>query len=155
MEEIIKGIYIGDDSDYETAKKRGWSILSACKDGPHGHRSMLGYTTLGAPQGKAYLHTRKGEHMALNLVDSPDPAMIPPKVLDAGLDFIKEQVAKGRTVLIHCNAGISRSPSIVMLYLHLIGELSQGYGQALHIFKTLYPKYDPGHGMKMAVVARW
>lgn len=155
MEEIIKRLYVGSDDDVATAKARGYARLACCKDGPAGHRTMLGYTALGAPKGKDYLFARKGDWMALNLVDSPEPTMIPDKVIDAGLEFIKEQMDRGNKILVHCNAGHSRGPSMAMLYLHSIGELSQGYNRALHIFKTLYPKYNPGHGMEYHVRTRW
>jgi predicted protein tyrosine phosphatase len=155
MEQIIRGLYLGSDDDVAEAKRRGYARLCACKDGPDSHRSMLGYTSLGAPKGKDYLVARKGDVMALNIIDSEDPSMIPDKVLDAGLAFIKEQMDKGNKILVHCNAGHSRSPSLVMLYLRSIGELPQGYNRALHIFKTLYPKYDPGHGMEYHVRTRW
>lgn len=155
MEEIIKRLYVGSDDDVATAKARGYARLACCKDGPDGHRTMLGYTALGAPKGKDYLFARKGDWMALNLVDSPEPTMIPDKVIDAGLEFIKEQMDRGNKILVHCNAGHSRGPSMAMLYLHSIGELSQGYNRALHIFKTLYPKYNPGHGMEYHVRTRW
>lgn len=155
MEEIIKHLWIGSDDDVPEAKKRGYARLACCKDGPDGHREMLGYETLGAPKGKDYLFARKGDWMALNLIDSENPMLIPDKVIDAGIDFIQEQMDKGNKILVHCNAGMSRSPSIVMLYLHKIGELSQGYNRALHIFKTLYPKYAPAHGMEYKVRTRW
>jgi hypothetical protein len=155
MEEIIKRLYLGSDDDVAKAKARGYARLAACKDGPDGHRAMLGYTTMGAPKGKDYFFARKGDWMALNLIDSEEPTMIPDEVIDAGLAFIKEQMDKGNKILVHCNAGASRSPSLVMLYLHSIGELSQGYNRALHIFQTIYPRYSPGHGMEYKVRTRW
>ncbi len=121
MEQIIKSLYLGSDEDVPEAKRRGYSRLSCCKDGPDSHRSMLGYTSLGAPKGKDYLVARRGDWMALNLIDSPDPNMIPDAVIEAGIKFIDEQIKKGKTVFVHCNAGHSRSPSIVMMYLRSVG----------------------------------
>jgi hypothetical protein len=155
MEEIIKRLYVGSDADVAKAKERGYSRLACCKDGPNGHRAMLGYTSLGAPKGRDYLFAQKGNWMALNLIDSDDPTMIPDKVLDVGLKFIAEQMDAGKTILVHCNAGRSRSPSIVMLYLHSIGELSQSFNRARHIFHTIYPPFDPGHGMEFKIRTRW
>jgi hypothetical protein len=155
MEEILKGLYLGDDDDVPEAKKRGYARLCACKDGPDSHRSMLGYTTLGAPKDKNYLFARKDDVLALNLIDSPDPEMIPDKVIDAGLDFIKEMQDKHRTLLVHCNAGHSRSATIVLMYLHAIGELPQGFVGAERMFRTIYEKYDPGVGMRTHAHLRW
>ena len=155
MEQIIKGLYLGSDKDVAEAESRGYAILACCKDGINSHRALLGYTSLGAPKGAEYLAVRKGDMMALNLIDVDDPTMIPDKALDAGLAFIKEMMDAGKKILVHCNAGHSRGPSMVMLYLRSIGELPQGFKQARHIFKTLYPPFDPGHGMLYHLMDRW
>jgi hypothetical protein len=72
-----------------------------------------------------------------------------------GLKFIDHELKAGRKILVHCNAGQSRSPSIVLAYLHAIGELPQRLSRAEHVFKTLYPPYDPGKGMRARIRARW
>jgi|SRR5208337_216189 len=155
MHEIIDHLYVGSDADVAEAEKRGYAGLAATKDGPDGHRAMLGYTTLGAPKGKDYLFVRKGDHMALNLIDVENPEFIPEKVLDAGIAFIKEMIAAGKTVLVHCNAGHSRGPTIALLYMRSVGELPQPFNRARHIFKTLYPPYEPGHGMEFHARRLW
>ena len=155
--EIIKRLFVGDDEAYERLKdKPGWSFLRCCKDGPGGHRQTLGYTTLGAPKGQDYLFVRDSKtHMALNLLDHEDPKMIPDEVLDKGIEFIDERMKAGDKVLAACNAGASRSPTIVMMYLRTIGELDQPFNRAKHIFHTLYSKYDPGHGLETHARAKW
>src|ERR1017187_6545377 len=90
VEEIIDNLWLGSDDDVPEAKKRGYARLTAAKDGPDGHRSILGYTTLGAPKGKNYLFARKGDHAAMNLIDVEDPEFISDAMLDEGLAFIHE-----------------------------------------------------------------
>jgi hypothetical protein len=155
VEEIIKGLWLGSDEDVPKAKERGWARLCACKDGIDSHRSMLEYETRGAPDGKDYYFARKGDVLALNLIDSEDPEMIPDKVIDAGLKFIKEMQDKHRILLVHCNAGHSRSPIITLMYLHAVGELPQNYITASKRFKYLYDKFDPGVGMESHARERW
>lgn len=156
FEKIIDGLYLGDEEGLPEAEKRGYAVLAACKDGsPDCHRAILGYTTLGAPKDKNYYFIQRGDHMALNLIDSEDPDFIPDAVIDAGLRFIKEQRDAGKKVFVHCIAGHSRSTTIVLMYLHAIGELPQGFLRAEHIFRTLYPDYDPGKGMRAHARARW
>lgn len=155
MQEIIKGLYLGNDGDVAEAERRGYARLACCKDGIDSHRSMLGYTERAAPQGKEYYSARRGDVLALNLIDSEDPEMIPDEVLDAGLKFIHEKLSKGEKIFVHCNAGHSRSPVIVLMYLHAVGELPQGFNRAQHIFRTLYSEYDPGQGMKSRAHERW
>jgi predicted protein tyrosine phosphatase len=155
MEEVIKNLWLGSDEDVPEAKKRGYARLCVCKDGPDSHRSMLGYTTLGAPLDHNYLVARKGDVMALNIIDHPDPKMIPEEALLTGITFIHDMLSKGKKVFVHCNQGISRSPTLVMMYLRTIGELDQDYPRAKKIFDTLYPKHDPGKGMAYHARALW
>jgi hypothetical protein len=155
VKEIIRNLWLGDDNDVDEAKKRDYSRLCCCKDGIDSHRSLIGYTTLGAPKDNYYYAAKKGNVLALNLIDSPDPDMIPDVVIDAGLKFLKSEMDADRKVFVHCNAGHSRSPSIVLMFLRAIGELPQGFTRAEQIFKTLYPKYDPGKGMRTHARTRW
>lgn len=155
MYNIIDRLWLGDDDDVSEAKRRDYTILAACKDGPNGHRALLGYTTLGAPKDANYYFAQRGDWMALNLIDSNDPEMIPDAVIDAGLNFIKKTMDSGKKIFVHCNAGHSRSPSIVLMYLRAVGELPQGFSRAEHVFRTLYRKYDPGVGMRSHARERW
>lgn len=155
MENIIKGLYLGSDKDVPEAKRRGYARLCCCKDGPDSHRSMLGYETLGAPKDKNYLSARRDNVMALNIIDVPDPDLIPDEVIDIGLKFIHEMMSKGETVFVHCNAGHSRSPSIVLMYLRTIGEMPDSFLRAETIFRKIYDDYDPGVGMRAHSRARW
>ena len=156
MEKIIRGLYLGSDADVSEAKARGYARLTAAKDGPDGHRAMLGYTTLGAPKDADYYFARRGDWMALNLIDVSDPDMIPDTAIDAGLKFIKEEMDKGNKVLVHCNAGHSRGPTTVMMYLRAIGELPYSFRRAELFFRdVLYSKYDPGVGMRSHAQVRW
>lgn len=152
---MIKGLYLGSDDDVAEAKRRGYARLCCCKDGIDSHRSMLEYETRGAPDGKDYYFARRGDVLALNLIDSENPEMIPDKVIDAGLKFIKEMQDKGRILLVHCNAGHSRSPIIVLMYLHAIGEIPQNYTGAVRQFRHMYHPFDPGVGMESHARTRW
>lgn len=155
MEEIIRGLYIGSDDDVAEAKSRRYAILNACKDGPSSHRSMLGYETMGAPKGKNYLIVRKDDTLGLNLIDSADPTMIPDAVIDDAIRFIKEMQDRRRILLVHCNAGHSRSPSLVLMYLRAVGEMPGGFVESEKKFRYLYPPYDPGVGMRAHTRERW
>lgn len=155
MQEIIRRLYVGSDDDVAEAKKRGYARLAATKDGPDSHRSMLGYTSLGAPKGKDYLFARRGDVMALNLIDVEDPDLIPDDVLEAGVAFINEMMLAGKKILVHCNAGRSRGPTMALLYMRSVGEAPQPFNRAKHIFHTLYPPYSPAHGMEYHARRLW
>lgn len=155
MEEIIRGLYVGSDSDVPVARTRRYARLAACKDGPDSHRSMLEYTTAGAPKGKNYFFVRDGDVMGLNLIDVDDPVIIPDEVIDEGLKFIKEMQDKRRTLLVHCNQGHSRSTTLAMMYLRAIGEMPDGFVASEKKFRYLYSSYDPGVGMRARAWERW
>ena len=155
MEEIIKGLWLGSDQDVEKAKSRDYARLCMCKEGPDGHRAMLGYTTLGAPKGKNYLSIRKGDVLAVNILDLDDPTMIPEECIDLGLKFIKEMQDKGKPLFVHCNAGHSRSATTVLMYLRAADGMPDSFVAAEKKFRVIYPPYDPGVGMRAHARERW
>jgi hypothetical protein len=155
MEQVISNLYVGGDKDVPEAKKRGYARLAATKDGIDSHRSMLGYTGRSAPKGDEYLYARRGDVMALNLIDVDDPEMIPWEMLEAGIKFVAEMLQAGKKILVHCNAGHSRGPTTAFMAMRAIGELPQPFNRARHIFKTLYEPFSPGHGMEVKAREHW
>jgi hypothetical protein len=155
--EVIDRLYVGDEEAVPQAEKRGMSILAACKDGSIDcHRAVLGYTTLGAPKDRNYYSVQKdSKHMALNLIDTDDVSFIPDTVINAGLGFLKEQYAAGKKVFSHCVAGHSRGPTMAMMFMRTIGELPHGHATSEKVFRTLYPHYSPGTGMRQYARERW
>ena len=157
MIEVFSNLYIDtvDDYEFRVKSQEGWSVVHACKE-PY-HRRELGYTTNGAPKGHPeYLITRRGNRLILNLVDAPNPAYIPKEIIDAALEFIHKGLSDGRKVLVHCNLGESRSPSIGLLYLAAHTEkLSKEFATAENEFRQIYPSYNPGAGMKGFLVKNW
>ena len=157
MVEIYTNLFIGDEGDgYSVVGREGWAIVHAAKE-PF-HREALGYTGRAAPKEHAeYLIARRGERLILNLVDAPDPAYIPQMLLDEALKFIHERLAVGRRVLVHCNQGESRAPTIGLLYLVAYSDgwpfRGLAFDQAEEVFREIYPAYAPGAGMRGAAKA--
>lgn len=85
--------------------------------------------------------------MALNMVDAQHPKYFSDEMINAGLDFITERLAEGDAVLVHCQEGISRSPSLTMLWLFEHGFLNDDFKNACVEFKELYPPWKPNHGI--------
>lgn len=148
-------LFVGDDNDDPEAQKKGYAILACAKDGLYGHRSILRYTSLGAPKDANYYHVTRGKRMALNLLDLEDPNFIPKEAVFPGLRFINKHLKAGDKVLVHCNAGHSRGPTMAMMFLRTIGELPSGFVTSEKIFRSLYPRYDPGVGMRTFARAHW
>jgi predicted protein tyrosine phosphatase len=156
MEDIYPDLYIGGDEDYERLKDEpNWAFLRCAKDGPGGHRHTLGYTSQGAPKDKHYLFVRRPKRLALNIIDAPDPNLFPRELIDKAIDFIGEQLGSGKKVLVACNHGHSRGPTIALLYLRSIGEYPYSFIRSEMIFKTLYPKYSPNAGIRQVARSLW
>jgi predicted protein tyrosine phosphatase len=93
--------------------------------------------------------------MALNLLDLDDPHFIPEEAVFTGLNFINKRLTAGDKVLVHCNAGHSRGPTMGLMFLRTIGEMPSSFGTSEKIFRSLYPKYDPAMGMRTFARAHW
>lgn len=156
MEEIYSNLYVGDDLDYEKiADKKNWRSVRMCKYGPGGHQQTLDYHTLAAPAGKNYLFVEKPNRLAVNIIDMDDPNMIPDECILKAVSYAKEQLSKGFKVLICCNSGHSRGPSTGLATLRSLGDLPYHFNKAETIYRTLYPKYDPGIGMRQKLKDLW
>jgi hypothetical protein len=157
MIEIYPNLHIGTAEDYEfqVKGKTDWMVIHACKE-PY-HRQELGYTGRGAPKNHPeYLIVRRRNRLVLNLVDAPDPAYIPKEVIDAALEFIHEGLDKSHKILVHCNLGESRSPSIGLLYLAIhTDKLSRDFTEAEQDYRQIYPSYNPGLGMRGYLIKNW
>lgn len=158
MIEVYSNLFVGDEIDYElnVAAQEGWAVVQACKE-PY-HRQALGYRGRRPPEGHhESLVARRGHRLILNMVDARDPALFPKEMIDAALDFIHEALDKGLKVLVHCDRGDSRAPSIALLYMAArLGELpTESLEAAEEKFRTLYPNYNPKPGIYGHLRQNW
>ncbi len=141
---------------------RDWFIIHAAKE--PWHRDALGYTERGAPPNHPeYLVAKRPGQLMLNLVDmkSISPQYTNP-IVEAAFEAIDENLTadlvNGKKVLIHCNEGKSRAPTIALLWLGQQLDAYQGipFDTAVANFQQLfYPEYDPGIGMANYARQRW
>lgn len=151
MIEIQANLFIGSQDDYEcrVRHEQGWRVVHACKE-PY-HRQALGYS--GRAIRKAhpeYLIARRGHRLILNLIDADNPAFIPKQIIDEAVAFVHESLQAGQRVLVHCNQGESRGPTIGLVYLVAYTDLlpSASPEEAMQAFAKLYPLYSPAAGMR-------
>ncbi|KAF6745438.1 dual specificity protein phosphatase 12 [Ephemerocybe angulata] len=126
MDEILPGLWLGDFPsalDTETLKEKGIrSVLSAMR-------------------GRVTVHETFIRHQ-ISLDDDPDADILvhfPPSIA-----FIGSELAKGRGVLVHCQAGISRSATIVAAYLMKTRNLNPQ--AALKMVRDTRPIISPNSG---------
>jgi len=157
MKEVTKNLYVGSQEDYENSVflPYEWSFVLAAKE--PWHRNALGYTGRAAPKNHPeYLMARRDNKLILNLVDAPKPEFFDKRIIDVALDFIEEELNKGKKVGIFCNQGESRSATIALLYLVKRGLIKgENLVECESEFLKIYPEYNPGAGIREFIKKNW
>jgi len=156
MIEVFPNLHVGSEQDDQQARGTpGWFVIHACKE-PY-HRQALGYSGRAASKDHPeYLIARRPGRLILNLVDVDNVDYIGAEIVDAALAAIHERIGLEK-VLVHCNQGASRSPSIALLYLAKHTDILRGLTieSALAAFRAIYPHYNPARGMADYVRLNW
>jgi hypothetical protein len=151
MEKILDNLFIGNQQDYENKFfDDTFSFCLAAKN--PWHKEALGYTGKSASkEHPEYLwaYRDRGSKLILNMVDANSSLFFDKNMINEALNFIEEELFKGKNVLICCNAGQSRSASLGLLFLikqgHIKGEtLTDCEAEYL----AIYPQYNPGNGIR-------
>lgn len=151
MIEIQPNLFVGNDSDCIGLDK-GWAIVHCAKE--KWHRQFVGYRHRALSKDhKEYLYAIRDNEIALNMVDADKPEFFTEDMINSALTFINFYLGFGKKVLVHCNQGGSRSPSIAMLYIK--DKLPQDFEEAEEEFKLLYPLYNPKNGIREYVRNHW
>lgn len=154
MYKIINNLYVGPASTVPFAKECGFSVLGACKYPLHQQNARLsgaskdGYLKIGKPE-KEYYFAERDHALYCNLIDTESMEYIPDVIIERAIKFIADEIADGRNVLVVCNNGVSRSPSIALMYLIKAGFFDARYAfeDVLKVFRKIYPLYSPNKGM--------
>ncbi|KAG6333939.1 hypothetical protein ID866_5150 [Astraeus odoratus] len=126
MDEVVPGLWIGDlpsALDVEGLKaKKIFSVLTA----------MRGKVTINATFNK----------YQINIDDSVDEDVLVHFL--PSISFIQRELDRGRGVLVHCQAGVSRSATIVTAYLMYSRKLD--VSTALEMLRKVRPSVEPNEG---------
>jgi predicted protein tyrosine phosphatase len=129
------------------------AVVHACKEPCH--RTAVGYTTRTIPNTHPhYLALERGHHLYLNLIDPATPLFMMPS-FEAFFRFVDREIVE-REVLIHCNQGESRAPSLTLLYMaKRLGLLpKESYMAASTAFRSQF-RYNPGRGISVWLSDNW
>lgn len=153
MQEIFPNLYVGTVADYEDNKGRDdFCFVGACKEPIH--RNVVGYTGKACSKDDPeYLYAQRDNLLALNLIDVKDVNYISPIIIDKAVEFIRDMLAMGKKVLVFCNQGMSRSPTIALLAIADI--FSCPFETAIEKFKIICPEYAPNEGMLEYARQNW
>ncbi|XP_041857572.1 dual specificity protein phosphatase 19a [Melanotaenia boesemani] len=81
-------------------------------------------------------------YKTVSILDLPDTDLLP--YIQECCDFIQQARREKGIVLVHCNAGVSRAPAVVIGYL--ISCDGQSFNEALSLVKTARPASSPNPG---------
>lgn len=153
MFEIHDRLFIGDET-HCSPDDEGWATVHACKHPCH--QRAVGYTGSLRKNHPNYLILEAKQDLYLNMIDPPVP-LFPDELFHAGLKFIEHHWNDGKNILVHCNQGQSRAPSLALLFLALnLGEIpDNSYAAARTQFDTMYPGYQPGKGIQTKLTNDW
>jgi len=132
-----------------------WAVIHASKHPCH--QRALRYKGNLKSTHPHYLIYEKGNHLFLNIVDMTKPLkhkfMMP--IIIAVYAFIDKNIKK-RNILIHCNLGKSRSPTLALLYLARKRIISfKSYEEAKEEFNNIFPRFRPQKGIDTYLKKFW
>jgi hypothetical protein len=146
MKEITNNLYIGSLFDLQNFSLEEDAFVHATQTT---HYQIMGWNrTTNKPNRNHpnYIIWEDNNRLSLNWVDGPAHLYkwSGPETFIRILDFIDNWI-ENRKVFIHCNQGISRSPTLGLLYLakRLKTIPDETFLSAKNEFMNIYPIYNP------------
>ncbi len=130
------------------------AVVHACKSPCH--QNAVGYRGKLPSDHPNYLVLEQENDLFLNIIDPPVPLFMPP-LFSRFLEFSEKHWSRGQKLLIHCNQGESRAPSLAMLFLakRISAISNKSYEAAREEFEKIYPSYNPGKGIVTYFSKNW
>lgn len=155
MREVHDRLYVAPEDEC-FHDRDGWAVVHACKDPCH--RRAVGYRRRALDQDHPhYLILEDGPNLYMNLIDPPTSRLFMPESFHTFLDFAARRYETGNQLLIHCNEGRSRAPSLAMLFLAKeLEELPDGsFRAARAAYSERDSVYAPGQGIRTYLSENW
>jgi hypothetical protein len=146
-------IHVGDMSACSLTATTG-AHVHACKSPCH--QVAVGYRGSLPSNHPNYLVFQRDRHLFLNLID-PRVPLFKVESFRAFRMFAAEHWHSGQELVIHCNQGESRAPSLALVFMaHDVAVLPSGsFDEAKRAFLLLYPSYRPGQGISTFLTRSW
>ena len=147
-------LYIGNRDDSRVRTDPGWAVVNTAKTV---HCEIMGWGNVTPREHPNYLSFEEGQLLSFNWVDGKAFLynMSGPAAFIRAMDFI-DRWSPEKSVLINCDQGQSRSPTVALLYLakrlHVIPDGS--FEEARVAFQSIYPSYSPS-GIADFVADHW
>lgn len=149
--QVANNLYFADMEVCESPPA-GWAVVHACKDPCH--KRAVGYEKALPRYHRDYFAKVDGQHLYLNMIDPPLPLFVSQTFLYF-FGFVDQQIVD-RPVVIHCNQGVSRAPSLAMLYAaKRYGRFDpDDYELAAAAFAKTF-RYEPNTGIASYLRTCW
>ena len=153
MNKLHESLYIGTELDCRLGDEE-LVVVHACKSPCH--QRAVGYRGSLPSSHPNYLVLERDYDLYLNIIDPDKPLFMPP-LFNSFLRFSRFHWDAGREILIHCNQGESRAPSLAMMFLakHLGVISNESFDKAGEQFQKMYPYYTPGLGIQVYFRQNW
>lgn len=154
MREVGDRLFVGTEHDCFRESRDDWAVVHACKNPCH--TQAVGYRGSLSSDHPNYLLLRDGRHLYMNLID-PEAPLFMEESFTGFRTFASEHRSSEKNILIHCNQGLSRAPSLALLFLAKeVGEIpADSYQDARRAYEELDPRYAPGEGIQKFLRDRW
>lgn len=154
--ELLPRIYIGSADDCLPGLNLtpGKAVVHACKSPCH--QRIVGYTKSLPTDHPNYLSFEASGDLFLNIIDPPVPLFKRESFL-VFRKFATQKYTNGDTLLIHCNQGLSRAPSLGLYFLakQLQAIADESYDKARAEFEVIFPSFAPGKGIEVYMQEHW
>ena len=154
---IANNIYTGSIEGLIFTNKKEWAIIHASQKY---HYYVMDWNYADRKPDKNhpnYLFYQFKDEISLNWVDGRAELYdwVGVDTFNRLLDFIEDK-SKNKKVFIHCDKGLSRSPTVGLLYLAKRTNIlpSNSYEMASKKFRKTYPQYNPG-GLAEYISDNW
>jgi len=153
MVKIDNRLFIGTVDDCRAGTEQ-LAVVHACKSPCH--QQAVGYRGSLPASHPNYLALQREHDLYLNIIDPPVP-LFKVETFEHFLAFAKTNYDSDNSVLIHCNQGESRAPSLALLFLakHIGAMPDSSYEDAKQAFLRVFPAYRPGIGIQRFLADNW
>lgn len=154
MREVGSGLFVGTEQDCFRDPRDDWAVVHACKHPCHAR--AVGYRGSLSSNHPDYLLRQEDRHLYMNLIDPEAPLFMEESFIGFR-SFASEYDTADTKILIHCNQGRSRAPSLALLFLAKErGDIPDGsYEAAGRAYENLDPSYAPGTGIQKFFRDNW
>lgn len=153
LERGISKLYFCNQEEYEDfilKPNNNRTSFLLCAKNPF-HKDIVGYDKNCPKDHPEYFYASRPEQhlMALNMIDAPDPKFFNDNMIDDALKFIYDFFTLGNDIIVVCNQGESRSPTMCLMYLMKYGYISKEktWGEVAYEYSKIAPEWNPGAGI--------